>query len=209
MALRSQMNPHFVHNSLNAIQYYVQMNDVDKSEEYLTKFSELIRLFFEYSRQDEISLQQEIDLLTRYIEIEQLRFEDKINYTLHLDERLDTKKQKIPTMILQPLIENAINHGLFHKKGVGNIDIYFNFISPNEFQTIIKDDGIGIEKAKEIQKKSFKNYKSHSSMVLEERLQLLNETKHWNIDFEVNSNSEGENTGTEIIIAIKNNFYEG
>ncbi len=204
MALRSQMNPHFVHNSLNAIQYYVQMNDVDKSEEYLTKFSELIRLFFEYSREKEITLNQEIDLLTRYIEIEQLRFEDKITYFIHIDERLDTKYQKIPTMILQPLVENSINHGLFHKQGSGRIDIYFNYISDNEFQTIIKDNGIGMEKAKEIYKNSVKNYRSHSSMVLDERLKLLNETKQWGISFSVNSNSELPNTGTEIIITIKN-----
>lgn len=203
-ALRSQMNPHFVHNSLNAIQYYIQLNDVDKSEYYLTKFSELIRLFFEYSREKDISIRKEIDLLKRYLDIEKLRFEDKIDYEIHVDENLDTDEHKIPTMILQPLVENAINHGLFHKKTEGKVDIYFDLLAQNSYRVQIVDDGIGMDKAKEIYQKSVKNYRSRSSMVLEERLKLLNKSKEWEIQYNVNSNSEGSNTGTHITITFKN-----
>ncbi|WP_373942203.1 histidine kinase [Polaribacter sejongensis] len=117
-ALRSQMNPHFVHNSLNAIQYYIQQNDVETSENYLAKFSKLMRQFFDYSRRKSVSLSEEISLLENYLQIEKLRFEEKIEYEIKVDPELDIEEEQIPSMLIQPLVENAINHGLFHKKGM-------------------------------------------------------------------------------------------
>ena len=96
-ALRGQMNPHFVHNSLNAIQYYIQRNEVELSEEYLVRFSKLIRLFFEYSRRKEISIRDEVHLLESYLEIEKLRFEDKLNYSIHVDATIDEEEQTVPS----------------------------------------------------------------------------------------------------------------
>ena len=125
-ALRSQMNPHFVHNSLNAIQYYIQQNDVETSENYLAKFSKLMRQFFDYSRRDSICLTEEISLLENYLQIEKLRFEEKLNYEIKVDTELDIDEESMPPMILQPLVENAINHGLFHKKGKGKVCVVFN-----------------------------------------------------------------------------------
>ena len=103
--LRSQMNPHFVFNSLNAIQYYIQRNEVELSENYLTRFSKLIRMFFDYSERQTIGIREEIKLLENYLEIEKMRFEDKISYTVNCDESLLKENPQIPSMLLQPIVE--------------------------------------------------------------------------------------------------------
>ncbi len=204
-ALRSQMNPHFVHNSLNAIQYYIQRNEVEQSENYLVKFSKLIRLFFEYSRKQNITITEEVSLLTNYLEIEKLRFEEKLTYKIHLDEKIE-EEQLIPSMILQPIVENAVNHGLFHKKENGSVVIHFSYIDVNKFQVIIEDDGIGIKRAKEIYSSSSKNYQSRSSEVLQERLELLKQSDDWDITFDIQDISDlpesqsTKNTGTIVTL---------
>ena len=204
-ALRSQMNPHFVHNSLNAIQYYIQRNEVEQSENYLVKFSKLIRMFFEYSRKQNITIAEEVSLLTNYLEIEKLRFEEKLTYKIHLDEKIE-EEQLIPSMILQPIVENAVNHGLFHKKENGTVVIHFSYIDVNKFQVIIEDDGIGIKRAKEIYSSSSKNYQSRSSEVLQERLELLKQSDDWDITFDIQDISDlpesqsTKNTGTIVTL---------
>lgn len=203
-ALRSQMNPHFVHNSLNAIQYFIQRNEVEQSEDYLVKFSKLVRLFFEYSRKQNISISNEVDLLDNYLQIEKLRFEEKLNYEIFVDPKIDAEEQTVPAMIIQPIIENAVNHGLFHKKENGKVWVAFNYIDATSFNVTIKDDGIGVEKAKAIYKNSSKNYQSNSSAVLQERLELLRQSKIWNIDFEIEDLLKLENrSGTLVSLTFK------
>jgi len=198
-ALRSQMNPHFVHNSLNAIQYYIQRNEVELSENYLSKFSKLIRLFFEYSRKQNISIKDEVALLTNYLEIEKLRFEEKLDFNITVDDKIDIEEQILPCMILQPIVENAVNHGLFHKKEKGIVIIKFIYINPSSFKVVIEDDGIGIDKAKEIYSNSSKNYQSRSTAVLNERLELLKQSKNWNISYSITDKSKINNsTGTKV-----------
>lgn len=202
-ALRSQMNPHFVHNSLNAIQYYIQRKEVELSEDYLVKFSKLIRLFFEYSRRKTITISEELELLTHYLEIEKLRFEEKLDYTITVSENIDQEDQMIPSMLLQPLVENAVNHGLFHKQGNGIVEIEFKHLSKNIFQVSVTDDGIGINKAKEIYKLSSKNYQSNSSEVLHERLDLLNKSKEWKISYTIRDKSTiNDGEGTSVILTF-------
>lgn len=202
-ALRSQMNPHFVHNSLNAIQYFIQRNEVELSEEYLGKFAKLIRLFFEYSRKKVISISEEITLINSYLEIEKLRFEDKISYEIEVDEEIDIDEQLLPTMILQPIIENSINHGLFHKPGPGKVLVHFKYIDNSSFTILIEDDGVGLKKAGEIHKSSSKNYESKSSAVLMDRLELLNKSKEWNITYKIQDLSELNKQGTLVTILFK------
>lgn len=201
-ALRSQMNPHFVHNSLNAIQYFVQRNEVELSENYLSKFSKLIRLFFEYSRRQNIFIKEEIELLTNYLEIEKLRFEEKLEFKISVDDAIDTEEQNIPSMILQPIVENAVNHGLFHKQEKGLVSVVFKYINDNEYIVIVKDDGVGINKADSIFKRSSKTYQSNSSSVLKERLDLLNQNKEWEIDYKLQDRSEIESKKTGTIVTI-------
>jgi len=202
-ALRSQMNPHFVHNSLNAIQYFIQRNEVELSETYLVKFSKLIRLFFEYSRRQTITVMQEVELLDNYLQIEQLRFEDKLSYTIEVDPKIEEDEQILPSMIMQPMVENAVNHGLFHKKGSGKIRIQFIYMNELTIKVLIEDDGIGINKSIEMYRSSTKKYKSHSSAVLHERLELLNESKKWSISYNIQDVSEIKNaSGTRVTLII-------
>ena len=203
-ALRSQMNPHFVHNSLNAILYYIQRSDKQLSEKYLVKFSKLIRLFFEYSRRQNIAIKEEISLLNNYLQVEQLRFEDKLRYKIKVDEKIDEEEYLIPSMILQPIVENAVNHGLFHKAGVGTVQVNFTYLDEMAYKVTIKDDGIGILKSKEIFNKSSKNYQSRSSAVLKERLTLLKQSKEWDISFNIEDLSlNSEITGTLATLIFK------
>ena len=200
-ALRSQMNPHFVHNSLNAIQYYIQRNEVEQSENYLVRFSKLVRLFFEYSRKQNISIKDEITLLNNYLEIEKLRFEDKLSYIIDVDKNIEAEEQIIPSMILQPIVENAVNHGLFHKTENGLLTVSFSKININSFKVIVEDDGIGINKSKKMYKDSSKNYQSKSSAVLEERLELLQQSNEWEIEYSIKDLSEIKNTnGTRVTL---------
>ncbi|SDX60337.1 Histidine kinase [Lutibacter oricola] len=196
-ALRNQMNPHFIHNSLNAIQYYVQRNDVETSEFYLTKFSKLMRLFFDYSSRQSITLKEEIALLKNYLQIEKLRFEENLTYTINVDKNLTTEVTEIPSMILQPLVENAINHGLFHKKGIGTLAIEFKEINNKCFLVLIVDNGIGINKS--LAKNTSIKKNKHSSSVIEERLNLLKESNNWDIDFKIVDRSINENTSGTIV----------
>ncbi|GAL82291.1 sensor histidine kinase [Algibacter lectus] len=148
-ALRFQMNPHFVFNSLSAIQYYIGENNFEASETYLVKFSKLIRQFFELSKENEISLATEISVLNNYLEIEKLRFKEKLNFTINIDEKLDKESITIPTMLLQPILENAVNHGgVFNKMDNGLITLNFVNISPLAFKVEIIDDGVGFVNTK-------------------------------------------------------------
>lgn len=205
-ALRSQLNPHFVHNSLNAIQYYIQRNEVQISEDYLTKFSKLMRLFFDYSRTKTITLKEEISFIKKYLDIEKLRFEDKISYQIKVDKELNLNDLEIPTMLLQPMLENSVNHGIFHKSTSGTIHVeFFKTEIENKYQIIIKDDGIGINKTKKHNKNTTGTAKAHSSAVFTERLEILNESGDWNISYSIKDRSElHDGTGTIVQLTIQN-----
>ena len=184
-ALRSQMNPHFVFNSLNAIQYYINDENYDKSEAYLVKFSRLIRMIFDFSRYKSVALRNEIKLLKSYLEIEKMRFGENFNFCINVDPDLHLDQIEIPTMLLQPIVENAVNHGIFHKQGKGTICLDFKKLDANSFQVRISDDGIGIAKAKEINKKSLKRHKSRSTEILKKRISLLNLSGKWKIEYKM------------------------
>ncbi|NEN22156.1 hypothetical protein G3O08_01395 [Cryomorpha ignava] len=177
-ALRAQMNPHFVFNSLAAIQYYINENDFATSEKYLVKFSKLIRQFFELSRVEEITLETEIGLLQNYLDIEKLRFKEKLAYHIKLDPFLNMQETKIPSMLLQPIVENAVNHGIFNKGKSGHIDLNFTNIANNEFLVEIVDNGVGFANSKKKQ-----SGRISSSTVLQNRLDILNRSKQWVITF--------------------------
>lgn len=201
LALRSQMNPHFVHNSLNAIQYYIQRNDVELSEKYLTKFSKLIRMFFDYSSMKTISLQNEIELLENYLSIEKLRFEDKITYSILCDEQLKTENPQIPSMILQSIVENAVNHGIFYLPNKGEIQISFSKVDAKHIKVSIDDNGIGYKAS--LQKKTDVAFAKSSTRVLQERIRLLNLSGQ-QVDYEIvdKSDVQRNETGTLVTLLI-------
>lgn len=202
-ALRSQMNPHFVFNSLNAIQYYMTKNETELSEKYLVKFSRLIRMFFDFSREKNISLEQEISLLKSYLEIEKLRFGDDFKFNFNIDKSLNLET-KIPTMLLQPIVENAVNHGLFHKSGKGIIDISIKESTfKNEFIIAIKDNGVGFKKSKEIQKKSIKKHTSRSTLIIANKIKLINQSLQWYISQEIIDLNSKNTSGTLVLLTFK------
>ena len=203
-ALRGQMNPHFVHNSINAILYYIQRNEVAISEDYLSKFSKLIRLFFEYSRRQYVSIEEEIELLNNYLQLEKLRFEDKIEFNIKVDPKIDIEEVRLPAMMLQPIVENSINHGLFHKEEKGMVSIQFVYKNDTTYEVIIEDDGIGFIEAKELKMNQSDTVNAHSSNVLEERVALLNLSKQWKVSLNMNDKSElGQGRGAIVHIVLQ------
>jgi len=202
-ALRSQMNPHFVFNSLNAIQYYITKNDNELSEKYLVKFARLIRMFFDFSREKEILLIDEIKLLKGYLEIEKMRFGSDFNYIVKLINPKNIDSFKIPTMLLQPIVENAVNHGLFHNKGKGLITVVFSLKDKKHLDVSIQDDGVGIQKAKEIQANSIRTVqkKNNSTNIIKARIELLNQSKKWTVHYQLIE----EKVGTTINLSFTKN----
>ncbi|MEP3968650.1 MAG: histidine kinase transcriptional regulator protein, partial [Nonlabens sp.] len=134
-----------------------------------------------------------------------LRFEDKISYSIEVDSDLDKENIFIPTMILQPMLENAVNHGVFHKIGAGHIIMSFDQLPEKDgYKVSIIDDGIGLEKSREIQKNQKANTKAHSSEVIKERLDILNESQEWSIDYQIIDRSihKGK-SGTAVYMTFK------
>jgi sensor histidine kinase YesM len=169
-ALRSQMNPHFLFNSFSAIQHYILKQDKKKASIYLAKFASLMRMILKYSQDTEILLSDELQFLKAYLEMESLRFENSLTYSLNYVD-LDLN-MCIPSMIIQPLIENAIKHGLLHKDGPGYINIDFQWLNSGLMKCCIEDNGIGRTAAEKLANKdNFNNGKGIQATV--ERLQLL------------------------------------
>ena len=201
-ALRSQMNPHFVFNSLNAIQYFITKNEIDLSEKYLVKFAQLIRMFFDNSSKKYLTLENEVDLLKRYLEIEKMRFGEDFHYKFKIDKKLNNNTL-IPTMLLQPIVENAVNHGIFHNNRNGNLLISFIYIDTNSFKVSVIDDGIGIKKSQEIKANSLKKHNSKSTSIINDRLQLLNQSKEWVVSMKTIDLTENNKTGTKVDLTFK------
>ena len=203
-ALQAQMNPHFVFNSLGAIQYFIQSNRKELADDYLARFGHLMRLFLESSKNKFISLSDEIRLLNLYIQLEQIRFKNRFDYQLEIDEDIHTHNTLVPSMLLQPFVENAINHGLFHKEEKGLLSIVFHQNDDSSLSCIIEDNGIGRQKAGQIKSQSKKNYKSRATQITEERLDALRKFENYNIDFEIEDlyDDQQQALGTRVTICI-------
>lgn len=174
-ALRSQMNPHFIFNTLNAVQKYILENDKEASYRYLTRFSKLIRGFLENSRQTSISLKDELDLLRSYIEMEALRFQNRFTYQIEIDPTLDTSAVFIPSMLIQPYVENAIWHGIQHKSSHGYVKLSVRDEGGNVLLCRVQDNGIGRKKAEEIELAAGSRHQSVGMTITQQRLELINQ----------------------------------
>jgi LytS/YehU family sensor histidine kinase len=142
VALRTQLNPHFIFNALNSIDYYMQKHGGDKASLYLTNFSKLMRTILENSEKDWITLDEELKLMSVYIEIEALRLNHKLTYKIKLDQSLDVENILVPSMLLQPFIENSIVHGISKKSADGHILLSINK-EKDQLVCVIDDDGAG------------------------------------------------------------------
>ena len=170
-ALKSQMNPHFIFNLLNSIQALVMKGDVDASYVYMTKFAKLVRQTLHFSDADLVELEDEIDLLKLYLDLEKLRFSKDFEYKI-IDN--DIEGIEIPPLLIQPFIENALVHGLLHKAGKKTLKIEFE--QKDKIICTITDNGIGRTKAKEIKARQDIQHKSFSTKAIEKRFKILSET---------------------------------
>ncbi|PHR71361.1 MAG: hypothetical protein COA67_06555 [Lutibacter sp.] len=202
--LRSQMNPHFIFNALNSIQEYIVLNQKKLASEYLGKFADLIRTYLNHSTKGDITLQEEIDCLEMYLELEKLRFEDKLHYAITTSGSLNPDQIRIPTMLVQPYVENALKHGLLHRKT--DRDLKINFFIDEGFKIvkcIILDNGVGRDKAEEYKSRSHKNHKSFATKATQDRLDLLNYGKQKEVGVTTTDLFEkGEPIGTQVDISI-------
>lgn len=194
-ALRSQMNPHFIFNSLNSIGDYILKNDTQSASDYLSKFAKLMRLTLENSEKKEILLSDDISLLKTYMDIERKRFNSKFNYTITIDPNLDAENILVPPMILQPFIENSIIHGLAQKEGVGLINISFK-TEKNMLICSVDDNGIGREKA------TSTNNKSMGMAITKSRIEIINKLKNTNGTVEIIDKTEGTRIDVSLPIEL-------
>jgi ligand-binding sensor domain-containing protein len=203
-ALRLQMNPHFIFNSLNAIQNFVITNDTDKAVNYLARFSRLMRMILANSMQSYIPLKDELKALTYYMDLEKLRFDDKFEYTINLDPSIDTEFIEVPPMLLQPYIENAIIHGIVHVERKGDLVIDMKK-RRDTLVCVIEDNGIGREKAAEIREQSGIKRKPRGMMITQERLELLSKQRKRGFSVKVDDlkNTKGEPSGTRVEIVLQ------
>jgi ligand-binding sensor domain-containing protein len=204
MSLRLQMNPHFIFNSLNSINSFIVENKTHLASDYLTKFSRLMRLILDNSKNESITLEKEIETLRLYLLMESIRFENKFAYTVTVADAVDEQMVKLPPMIIQPYVENAIWHGLLHKNEKGKVEIIITKISgitEGEYLLItITDDGIGRSKAAALKSKNSTSNKSYGMQITAQRIEQLN--KNNSVEMIDLTDSTGHALGTKIMIRI-------
>ena len=202
--LRAQMNPHFIFNSLNSINTFILKNDSDNATEYLQKFSSLVRLILDNSRNEWILLENEIKALELYIELEALRFENIFSYSINVSPGINQSSVWVPPLIIQPYAENAIRHGLINRKEPGgklDINVWRN---NGQLMMQVEDNGIGRAAAEKMKKPINKlHQQSHGMKITAERLDIVNEVYKVNAKVQVTDLNENGNTGTKVLITIQ------
>ncbi len=205
--LQTQMNPHFIFNVMGTLQDLILNSNTEQANEHLVDFSTMIRRFLDssirsdnpkwISFENEIPLEQELELLKMYIEFEQLQYKDTFDYELTISDELNPTNTRIPPMIIQPFVENAIKHGLRYKDERGFLSVRFSE-QEESIICVVEDNGVGRKKAKEIQRESIKMYKSHGTTIVKRRVDVLND-----MGYDINIGSaDREHGGTIITIKI-------
>lgn len=200
--LRTQMNPHFIANSLAAIQGNIYKQDKEKSVTYLSKFAKLMRFILESSREKNVLLEKEIISLTNYLDLQKLLLEEKLTYHINVSDEIETDAYKIPPMLIQPFVENAIVHGIELKSEPGTVTLSFEKLNEN-LKVTIEDDGLGREKVNEIYEKRKSNHLSFSTNITNERIEKMNtETKENISSTTVDIMQNGEVKGTKVELTL-------
>lgn len=202
-ALRAQMNPHFIFNCLSSINRFILKNESEMASDYLTKFSRLIRMVLNNSKHSLIILEDELEMLRLYLDLERLRFKNSFNYSISFHNHFDVSSIFIPPLLLQPFAENAIWHGLMHKEGQGILEIAFE-LENNMLSCYITDNGVGRKKAEALKSKSAEKQKSMGMQITAERLALLNKDTQLTIfSIEDLADAEGQAAGTKVTVKIR------
>jgi len=199
--LRSQLNPHFVFNSLSAVQNYILNKSPQEAATYLSKFSKLMRLILINSSEMLVTLENEIETLTYYLELQKLRFDERIFYGFEIDEEIKTDEILIPPMLLQPFIENSIEHNLSLIDRPIQIQISIIRITNNMLKICLTDNGIGREKSTQYKKP---NHRSFATIITNDRIAGLKKSGFQNIEFLIIDLKEDDNgkTGTKVIFSL-------
>ena len=196
--LRSQLNPHFISNALVAVQNFMLQNDSESASIYLAKFSKLMREILENSRRDFIPVEEELNMLTNFLDIHKLRLKNSFEYHINLDESIDPEEDTIPPMFVQPFVENAIEHGVIHAESKGRIEL--DFVKEASYIAIeVRDNGGGF-----VKKASGNGHTSLSSQIIQERMDLFNRTLKNKIRLvlEEIKNERGEIKGTKVELKV-------
>lgn len=202
-SLRREMNPHFIFNSLNSVNHFIATNNELEANQYLTKFSKLMRGVMENSTEDFIPFQQELDLLQNYLALEKTRFADKFDYEIDVDESLNTHSLKVPGMLVQPFLENAIWHGLRYRTTKGFLKVSFE--KENQYLKItIEDNGIGIEESKKLKTEHQKNREGRGMKNTLERITLLNDLYQQEIQCKITDKKDMQGVFVEIRYKLVN-----
>ncbi|MFN5910084.1 MAG: histidine kinase [Bacteroidota bacterium] len=202
--LKAQMNPHFLFNVLNSIKGYIYENDKKNAAKYLSEFSNLVRKVLELSSAQKVSLDQELETLELYIDLEAMLLQSNFKYDLVIHESIDTSAIQMPALLLQPYVENAFKHGLRHKNGPKSLEIGIQFDDQEELLTIkIADNGIGRKASALINAENRGEHQSFATSAMEKRIQLLNHERKDVVGVEIKDKFEGvEAIGTIVIIRI-------
>ena len=202
-ALRSQMNPHFIFNCLNSIDYYILKNETEKASDYLNRFSRLIRLILQNSRKNQVNLKDELEALRLYVEMETLRFQGQFVYTIQIKNGLVPVDHEIPPMLLQPYVENAIWHGLLHSDKPGRLDIILA-MQGHSLICVIQDNGVGRQYVQELNASSKLKTRSMGTKITEDRLELFSKLYHNEASVQIIDLTEVDGTacGTRVELRI-------
>jgi LytS/YehU family sensor histidine kinase len=197
------MNPHFIFNSLASIQNFIVNQKANEASIYLSRFSQLVRNILDNSIEEYVPVQKEIETIQHYLELQKVRYAGQFSYNLTVDDKIDMESMKIPPMLAQSFIENAIEHGIRYKETEGHIDIRF-LLEDGLIRFEVEDEGVGREKAREIELKQKLVHRSLSTSITHDRLVKLNKKLKTKIHFEITDlkNNLGEAGGTRVSFGI-------
>lgn len=202
-SLRSQMNPHFIFNALNSVNSFIASNDERTANKYLSDFSHLMRSVLENSEEDFIPLEKEIELLELYTKLEHFRFQDKFDYDISVHEDVPVSEYKIPPMLLQPYIENAVWHGLRYKTEKGHLQITISKKSDTEITITVADDGIGRARSKGLKTANQQKQKSKGMGNIKKRVAILNDMYKDKVDVMIDDCHDIGDVGTKVVVTLK------
>jgi two-component sensor histidine kinase len=202
-ALIAQMNPHFIFNSLTSIQELIMVNKQKEAMHYLHQFSRLLRNVLESSEKNTITLAQEKLLLELYLELEAMRFDKQFSYDIIVDQRIDAEEVVLPSFLLQPFVENALWHGLMHKRADRKLTIKFEITDQEHLICSISDNGIGRKQAEELKRNSMRSYQSMGLKIMKERIHLMKQQNDL-IDLKIidRTDENGNALGTTVMIQL-------
>ena len=201
-SLRSQMNPHFIFNALNSVNNFIAKNDERSANRYLSNFSTLMRSVLENSEEDFIPLAKELEQLELYIELEHSRFQDKFDYKIHIDDTIPIASYKIPPMLLQPYIENAIWHGLRYRESKGLLEVFVEQKTATSISISITDNGIGRKKSAAIKTENQRKQKSKGMGIIQKRVAILNDMYSDKVAIHI-TDLETDGSGTKVVFILK------